>query len=239
LPRAHREHQIEAQRTLARRIRRELDRRHWSYAMLAQAMKQAGCDTASSSLQKTVTGWTNRNGERHYRPVTINEAVALSTVFNATLDDLLTDPDTVDQERVVVALETLEEAQTALAETTQRVLDAYVALFAHSLYGPEETSAMIDSGNTYLLGKAADVDVKPHADGQVTPVETEAVNDQLQKLRVLLLLLASDWVIAEDDRLNRRLPPSLLLGSMDWWGQRLHEAKAGDAVPEAPADAPQ
>ncbi|MDR2973553.1 MAG: hypothetical protein LBV00_02395 [Propionibacteriaceae bacterium] len=233
MSRPSRNHQIAVERTLAQRIRREMDRRHWSFAMLAQAMKQGGCDTPSSSLQKTVTGWIDSQGQRHFRPIKVNELAALATVFNASYDDLLTDPDAVDQEKVVVALEELSAANQALTQVAQRVLDGYVALFACRAFSSPETAQMIDSGGAYLWRSIADTKVRPQGEDGSTPVEAAAVKHHLQELRVMLLSLAADWTVAEDARLNRQPPPKPTLGSMEWW-DRIRESQDDSGEPDWP-----
>ena len=74
---------IGAEDVVARRMRLEREAREWSPADLARALTNAGCPINQSSI------WKIENGKPRRR-ISLDEAVAISRVFNITMEDLLT-----------------------------------------------------------------------------------------------------------------------------------------------------
>lgn len=86
MPRQNPTRDIQAETDLARRIAWERERRGWTYEGLASRLTAAGCPIQASAIYKIEKSDPPRR-------ITVNELVALSTVFEISISDLLQSPD--------------------------------------------------------------------------------------------------------------------------------------------------
>ena len=84
MPRPNQERDINAERILAERIRRERELRGWSYETLAKKMTDIGCSIQGSAIFKIEKGAPPRR-------ITVNELAALSLIWAIPMDRLVSD----------------------------------------------------------------------------------------------------------------------------------------------------
>ncbi len=103
---------------LAARIVRELDARQWSPADLAHRLTDAGCPIQTSAIYKIIKGDPPRK-------ITVDELIALTTVLNTSVDDLLTPVEVLDQQRAKELLQELDEASRAWFRACARLVEVH------------------------------------------------------------------------------------------------------------------
>jgi len=100
---------INAEANIAERITHERESRGWSYATLASKMTEVGCSIGTTAIFKVEKGTPRRR-------VTVDELVALSRVFGASIEDLLTPASEIERARMDAELvDDLNNAARALA----------------------------------------------------------------------------------------------------------------------------
>src|SRR5215217_3528095 len=102
---------IGGEANLAERIRREREQRHWSPADLAMKMTDSGCSISTSAIYKIEGGDPPRR-------IAVDELIALAQVFGATVDDLLTPVEVLEQKQARNLLRELDEAEAQLRNAT-------------------------------------------------------------------------------------------------------------------------
>lgn len=80
MPRPNKERTIGAEPRLAIRMSEERESRGWSHQKLAAEMTEAGCPVDQSAIWKT---------ENAGRRITLDEAVAMSRVWNISIERLI------------------------------------------------------------------------------------------------------------------------------------------------------
>lgn len=121
MPRPHQPRTIGAERNLAERIARERRRLGLSYEALARRLTEAGCPLHATAIHKVEKADPPRG-------ISVDELVALATVFETTADDLLTPIELLDQKRAHELINELDESYAMLADGTRRVVDAIAEL---------------------------------------------------------------------------------------------------------------
>ncbi len=89
MPRPNRARSIGGEANLAERIKYEREAEGWSPAQLAKAMTEAGCSISTSAIYKVEAG---------ERTIKVDELIALSQVFDLTVENLLTPMAVLKQE---------------------------------------------------------------------------------------------------------------------------------------------
>jgi transcriptional regulator with XRE-family HTH domain len=113
---------IQAETDLARRIAWERERQGLSYERLAQAMTEAGCTITRASLFQIEKGEPPRR-------VTVNELVALATVFNVPVQDLLLPPELARRQGAHELIAKLDEAEKRMRQGMHEAYQSLVEFF--------------------------------------------------------------------------------------------------------------
>ncbi|MDO5683549.1 MAG: helix-turn-helix transcriptional regulator [Propionibacteriaceae bacterium] len=108
-----------SEKTLAQRIKRERTARGWSPADLAREMTDVGCSMATSAIYRI---------EEDTRKISVDELVALTKIFDATMEELLTPIDLLDKRRATELIGKLDEAMAALNKATNDWIVGYAEL---------------------------------------------------------------------------------------------------------------
>ncbi|MDR0285234.1 MAG: hypothetical protein LBI33_10160 [Propionibacteriaceae bacterium] len=216
MPRPRRTRTIGAEDALASRVRTELGRRHWSYAMLAQMMRQAGVDISPSSLQKS---FTSGKAPAERRPIRVDELVALAHVFKTTVENLLSPRDWVDHDQVDKALTDLDRADRLLGEAVQTMLDAQIMLVQAAAHAPADMiQDAVGRNTTYWQNIPAAPRLTPRAATPDSPtISTQAIQHRLAQLKTLIHTIATDWTTLNDLHLPEwQLRHRDLIGTTTW-----------------------
>ncbi|KAA1422496.1 helix-turn-helix domain-containing protein [Mumia zhuanghuii] len=170
---------IDAEANLARRIERERNRRGLSYEALSKDMTAIGCSINASSIYKIEKGDPPRR-------VTVDELVALTRVFETTMEDLLTPVEVLDQRRAQELLASIDTAEDALVHAIAGVLEANAELFAL------RDTELNEYVHGHLVGRGAPT--------SVTPGPTEALSSELRTIvsKLYLALIKEAHHIAGD-----------------------------------------
>src|SRR5829696_3930790 len=115
---------------LARRIERERTARGLSYEALAKHLTEVGCSIQGSAIYKIEKADPPRR-------ITVDELLALTRVFDASIEDLLTPIEVLDDRRAQELLKELDEADDELVATIRKFLDAYSELLDLAASNPE------------------------------------------------------------------------------------------------------
>jgi transcriptional regulator with XRE-family HTH domain len=115
---------------LARRIERERTARGWSYETLAKKMTDAGCSIQGSAIYKIEKADPPRR-------ITVDELMALATVFGKSIENLLTPIEALDQARAKQLLVDLDEADKDLSMAVFMVHALHEKLFELASDDPE------------------------------------------------------------------------------------------------------
>lgn len=130
MPRPSRLRSVEGEANLARRIQRERTYRGMSYETLAKAMTDAGCKTQGSALFRVEKGDPPRR-------ITVDELIALATVFDVSVENLLTPVEVLRTQRGQELLKQIEQGTTDLGEVSVRLLNAFIEYFELAAYEPD------------------------------------------------------------------------------------------------------
>lgn len=109
MPRPNRPRSIASEENVARRIAYEREQRGWSYAGLASRMTKVGCAIDQSALYKVENSTPRRR-------ISVDELVALSTVLDIPVDELLVPPEIATDKRALELLENYHKARDAADE---------------------------------------------------------------------------------------------------------------------------
>jgi hypothetical protein len=109
MPRPNPPRVLGSEKTLARRIRWEREGKDWTYEGLASRMAAVGCPIQPSALYKVEKATPPRR-------ITVDEMVALSTVFELSLNELLLPPEVVADRDLRRKLEAWRKARASEAE---------------------------------------------------------------------------------------------------------------------------
>ncbi len=133
------------QRQLARRIRWEQQRRGWTNADLALALRDRGCAVDVTALSKVKSG---------KRAVSLEEAVALADLFETTVDGLLKDVEWALSAELNAVLDELDqrrrEVLAVTAQTVKTVRRAVALAFEGDQYKPRLIDASARQENAML-----------------------------------------------------------------------------------------
>ena len=113
---------IEGESNLAWRISHEREGRGWSYDALARRMTDAGCPINASAIYKIEKGDPPRK-------IGVDELIAFGRVFGREVEDLLTNRDVYQKERMKEVVESVEKARDGLIEALGPFVDAHYDLF--------------------------------------------------------------------------------------------------------------
>lgn len=125
MPRPNKPRSIASERSLARRVAVERERRGWSYDGLASRMGQVGCAIQSSAIYKIEKSDPPRR-------ITVDELVAFAEVFAIPVQHLLMPPEIAAKERLLDLLTDWEVARQRYAaaaeerDATEAELRTYV-----------------------------------------------------------------------------------------------------------------
>jgi len=146
MPRPNPPRSIAGERSLARRIGHERERRAMTYEGLAARMTKAGCPIQASALYKIEKSDPPRR-------ITVDELVAFSEVFATPVQDLLLPPEVVAKEELVARLVEWDAARGEAATARERGDVAWTALRSyvsdHPEVEPTLESAMSGSAERY------------------------------------------------------------------------------------------
>lgn len=121
---------IEGESNLAKRIAVERRQREWSYEALSRRMSEAGCPINSSAIYKIEKGDPPRK-------ITVDELLAFASVFETTVEDLLTPMEIYRKERGKEVAATIEDATGRFGEALADLANGYVAYYELAVYDPE------------------------------------------------------------------------------------------------------
>jgi transcriptional regulator with XRE-family HTH domain len=119
MSRPNRPRSIASEANLARRISFEREHREWSYERLAQEMTAAGCPIQGSAIYKIEKGSPPRR-------VTVDELVALATVLERDINDLLTPMEIIERDAAIGLADDLRSALDNLQRIAVHAADVYV-----------------------------------------------------------------------------------------------------------------
>ena len=216
MPRPRRARTIGAEDHLATRIRSEMDRRHWSYAMLARQMSRIGVDISSSSLQKSFA--PDKDPDER-RPIRVDELVAIARALGMSVENLLSPRCWVDQEQVDKALADLDRADSLLAEAVQTMLDAQIMLTQAAAQTPaDQVQHTVSESTAYWSGTSNNLHIVPRgATSGSAPIATQAIGKRLSALKEVIHAIAVQWTQLEALNLPQwKLQGMPIIGSEDW-----------------------
>ena len=121
---------IAAEANLADRIRMEREARSLTNEGLAKLMTDAGCSMHGSAIHKI------ENGEPRRR-ISVDELVAFASVFETSVEELLTPVELLRKERAKQVVEEVEAARTKMVDAAAALVDAYAAYFDLAAYDPD------------------------------------------------------------------------------------------------------
>jgi transcriptional regulator with XRE-family HTH domain len=130
MPRPNRARSIASEANLAKRIAYERHQRDLSYEGLAKLMTEAGCAIQGSAIYKIEKGDPPRR-------VTVDELVALARVFEATIEELLTPIELIEQRQAKELIAELDRVTEQLADTTVRLFNMYIEYGVLTINNPE------------------------------------------------------------------------------------------------------
>jgi transcriptional regulator with XRE-family HTH domain len=115
---------------IAQRIASERRKRNLSYERLAKLLTEAGCPIQASAIYKIERA-------RPRRRITVDELVALSTVFETPVEDLLTPMEILEERQAQMSISQIDAASEDLFKATGRLLDAYVEFLSLERISPD------------------------------------------------------------------------------------------------------
>lgn len=121
---------IEGETNLAKRIAVERRQREWSYEALSKRLTEAGCPINASAIYKIEKGDPPRK-------ITVDELLAFATVFDTTIDDLLTPMEIYRKECGKEIAEQIEDATRRLGGVLADLANGYVKYYELAAYDPE------------------------------------------------------------------------------------------------------
>lgn len=124
MPRPNRARSIGGEANLAERIKYEREAEGWSPAQLAKAMTEAGCSISTSAIYKVEAG---------ERTIKVDELIALSQVFDLTVENLLTPMAVLKQEWAEQRLRDLDEAEAGLSQALSHLGDVWMDIYRRGL----------------------------------------------------------------------------------------------------------
>lgn len=178
MPRPNPPRTIAGEQAVARRMAYERERRGMTYAGLASRMRQAGCPIQDSALFKIEKGDPPRR-------ITVDELLALSTVFEIPLAEFITPLDRHLDEESERLIDAVCSASYAAHEGSLRYERAVRELADHLIRHPELAYAFRKEAETHdepwmidgLIGALSD----PYP---IVPDESDAVRvSKLEELR--------------------------------------------------------
>lgn len=137
-----------SEKILAQRIKRERKARDWSPAELAKEMTDVGCSMATSAIYRIEEGT---------RKISVDELVALTTVFDATMDELLTPMDELDDAQAMKLIEHWDQARASLNEAVAFMLGLSAELFGLLVERGEAGRDIFDYVLGHMSGPAAPI----------------------------------------------------------------------------------
>lgn len=135
MPRPNRPRTIAGEKTLARRIETERERRGWSYEGLASRMDGVGCPINASGIYKV---------EKAGRRITVDELVGLSAVFGVAAEDLLLPAEVVADRDLRALFDEVEEAGVEAGRAKERYDSSLARLRGHIAEHPEQLDSLAD-----------------------------------------------------------------------------------------------
>ncbi len=124
------------QRQLARRIRWEQQRRGWTNADLALALRDRGCAVDVTALSKVKSG---------KRAVSLEEAVALADLFETTVDGLLKDVEWALSAELNAVLNELDQRRREVLAVTAQTVKTVRRAVALALEGDQFEPRLLDA----------------------------------------------------------------------------------------------
>lgn len=176
---------IGQERNLAERIRWERESRGWSYEALAQQMTDKGCPINASSLYKI------EKGSPRPRKISVDELVALSQVFDISVEDLLVPVEVMRNEQ---AKELVRELQTLKAEIMEKTATFYDDLRYYFVLAHVDEEAF-DYVTHQVFGLKASRERHPSR-WYALPAPQRTAFLMLEELRDLA---RSDWMAMHDE----------------------------------------
>lgn len=146
MPRPNRARSIGGESNLAERIKYEREAEGWSPADLAKKMTESGCSITTSAIYKIEAG---------ERTIKVDELIALSIVFDESVEALLTPMAVLKQEWAEQRLKDLDAAEAALATACSELGDVWVDIYRHGLLDVLDGVDDEDSVLTYLDNRRA------------------------------------------------------------------------------------
>jgi hypothetical protein len=138
MPRPNPNRTIGGERVLARRIAEEREARDWTLEMLSRRMEAVGCPLHTSAIFKIETG-DKKTGK--LRRITVDELVAFASVFEISMEDLVT-PGALRDRRLRRLVDAWWDARQVLAAAKQEVLIAETHLRAHLVKNPDRAATL-------------------------------------------------------------------------------------------------
>lgn len=121
---------IDQEANLAERIRFERERREWSYEALAKRMTDEGCGINGSAIFKIEKGEPRRR-------ITVDELVALSRVFETSVEDLLVPVAMVQSERAKELVAEILSHYKTIGDAVAKHVDVLVEFRRLEVDNPE------------------------------------------------------------------------------------------------------
>jgi transcriptional regulator with XRE-family HTH domain len=152
---------------LAARISLERERRGWSYEVLAKKLTDAGCPIQGSAIYKVEKGTPRRR-------ITVDELVALSTVLETSVEDLLTPIELIRKEQAHAIIDRVEPLEQAILDQVEELFGLYLDMWELTVDDPE----LFDYVTGHLFPGDGDgepvewVTVEPASLGRPSRVET-------------------------------------------------------------------
>ena len=166
---------IGGEANLAERIAYERDKiRGWSYETLARKMTAAGCSIQGSAIFKIEKGTPRRR-------VTVDELIALSTVFGVSIEELLKPMELLRQERAQVLLEQLDEGNLDIVRGVQKMIEAYRQMFELDASGDEDLADFVRNLRSHRLGLPT-AEGSPYLDVDIPESFDDALADLDQRM---------------------------------------------------------
>lgn len=162
LSRPNQRRSIGGEDNLAERIAYERELLGLSYEALAKKMTAAGCSIQGSAIFKIEKGNPRRR-------VTVDELIALSQVFDQSVEDLLTPMAVLKQAWAEQRVKDLDEAESRLWDAMSHLGDVWMDVHRHGLLDVIDEVVEEESVITYLNNRRSDAANVP--DGMVSPIE--------------------------------------------------------------------
>lgn len=137
MPRPNRDRSLENEQNLARRIALEREGRGMTYEGLARRMSDAGCATHASALYKVEKGNPPRR-------VTVSELIALASIFETPIEDLLMPPELRNEREAWDLLHSLTENLSQLGNQVRDLSNSINRLHTIAADSPEVGAVLRD-----------------------------------------------------------------------------------------------